>query len=52
MRRDVPRRAAIVSELDAIHPELATLKVPASYAQQLFELRLHLDYVRKQLASP
>ncbi len=49
---DAARRAAIVSELDAIHPELATLKVPASYAQQLFELRLHLDYVRKQLASP
>jgi TRAP transporter TAXI family solute receptor len=46
------RRAAILSELDAINPELATLKVPASYAQQLFELRMHLDYVRTRLANP
>lgn len=48
---DAARRAAIRQELDAIHPELATLKVPASYAQQLFELRMHLDFVRTRLAT-
>jgi TRAP transporter TAXI family solute receptor len=44
--------AAIREELDAIRPTLATLKVPTSYAQQLFELRLHLDFVRDRLAAP
>lgn len=45
------RLTEIRGELGEIHPKLATLKVPASYAQQLFELRLHLDYVRRRLAG-
>ena len=48
---DAVRRTAIRNELDALQPELAALKVPASYAQQLFELRLHLDFIRTRLAK-
>jgi uncharacterized protein len=48
---DAERRATIRGELDELHPKLAALKVPASYAQQLFELRLHLDFVRARLAN-
>lgn len=49
---DAERRAAIRRELDELQPHLAALKVPPSYAQQLFELRLHLDFVRARLANP
>jgi len=49
---DAERRRAIRDELDALHPQLTMLKVPDSYAEQLFELRMHLDFVRARLASP
>lgn len=46
---DSRRRTAIQQELDELQQRLGTLKVPAAYAQQLYELRLHLDFVRARL---
>jgi hypothetical protein len=48
---DAGRRGAIASELDDMQIDLAGLKVPASYAQQLYQLRLHLDFVRTRLGD-
>jgi hypothetical protein len=39
-------RVAIRGELDEMQQRLATLKVPPAYTQQLYDLRLHLDFVR------
>jgi TRAP transporter TAXI family solute receptor len=43
------QRNAIRGELDEIQMRVATLKIPPSYAHQLYRLRMHLDYVRSQL---
>jgi len=39
------------AELDRIEREVAQLQVPLSYADQLFNLRLHIRYVRSELVA-
>lgn len=43
---DAERRAEIRAELDTLQGRLATLKIPPSYTQQLYDLRVHLNFVR------
>jgi len=38
-------------ELDRIEREVAQINVPLSYADQLFNLRLHIRFVRRELHS-
>jgi hypothetical protein len=40
---------AIQAELDRLQALLATLKIPSSYTQQLYDLRMHLNFVRARL---
>ncbi|HEX9461144.1 MAG TPA: TAXI family TRAP transporter solute-binding subunit [Alphaproteobacteria bacterium] len=42
-------RRTLLHELDGIEPYLLRLKVPISYAQQLYDLRQHVDFVRARL---
>ena len=42
-------RGKLLHELDAIERHLLKLKVPLSYAQQLYDLRGHLAFVRSRL---
>jgi TRAP transporter TAXI family solute receptor len=46
---DIRQKLAVRAELDELQQRLATLKVPPAYAQQLYDLRLHLDFVRARL---
>ncbi|MDX1594842.1 MAG: TAXI family TRAP transporter solute-binding subunit [Gammaproteobacteria bacterium] len=46
---DEPTRAWADDELDRIEAEVAQLQVPLSYADQLFNLRLHIRFVRREL---
>ena len=39
-------------ELDRIEREVAQINVPLSYADQLFNLRLHIRFVRRELHMP
>lgn len=45
------RRAAVVAELDSIQGQVAHLHVPNAYAQRLYDLRGHIDLVRKLIGS-
>lgn len=47
---DVQRRRELRTEVDEIETKLSRLKVPVSYAQQLYDLRLHVDFVRARLS--
>ncbi len=47
---DPGQRAKLRSELDEIQARLLKLKVPISYAKQLYDLRLHVDFVRARLS--
>ncbi|MBL8833447.1 MAG: ABC transporter substrate-binding protein [Rhodospirillales bacterium] len=41
------QRAALLSELDVLQANAGALKVPAGYADMLFNLRLHIRFVRE-----
>ena len=43
------RLGAIRRELDGLQQRLSNLRVSAAYAQQLYQLRMHLDFVRARL---
>jgi hypothetical protein len=38
-------------ELDRVEQEVRRIDVPLSYAQALYDLRLHIDYVRGEVAA-
>jgi len=48
---DPSGRDAIVAELDRLQSEVGTLEVPLSYTDNLYHLRLHIEFV-KRLALP
>ena len=39
------------SELDRIEAEVRKVSIPWSYAEELYQLRVHIQYVRDQLAA-
>lgn len=43
-------KAALARELDAMMREVRVLKVPLSYADQAYDLRLHIDLIRRDIA--
>ncbi len=45
------QRAALLSELDVLQAAAGALKVPAGYADMLFNLRLHIRFVREIVAE-
>jgi TRAP transporter TAXI family solute receptor len=47
---DTKRRSELRSEVDDIESKLSKLRVPVSYAQQLYDLRLHVEFVRTRLS--
>jgi len=46
------RRQALVAELDSIQSQVGAIKVPSGYAQNLYELRLHIDFVQRLIEAP
>ena len=40
--------AAHVRRLDALESEIASVEIPLSYADELYNLHLHIDYVRRK----
>jgi hypothetical protein len=44
-------RGRSLAELDTLQSEVGKLKVPLSYADQLFALRLHIQFVRKLIEN-
>jgi hypothetical protein len=47
---DRAARAAVVAELEKLQQEAEALKVPASYADILYNLRQHIRFVREIVA--
>lgn len=45
-------RQALVAELDTIQSQVGAINVPSGYAQNLYELRLHVDFVRRLIEVP
>jgi len=45
------RRAALIAELDSIQVQVSHVHVPNAYAQSLYDLRGHIDLVRKLIGS-
>jgi TRAP transporter TAXI family solute receptor len=45
------QRAALLSELDVLQARAGALKVPSGYADMLFNLRLHIRFVREIVAE-
>jgi TRAP transporter TAXI family solute receptor len=43
---DVSKRETLASELDALEQRIRRVKVPASYSNQLYDLKLHIGFVR------
>ncbi|MEM9176287.1 MAG: TAXI family TRAP transporter solute-binding subunit [Myxococcota bacterium] len=43
--------AAALAEADRIEREVAEVEAPASYAQELYDLHLHVEFVQRQLAA-
>ncbi|MBL8807952.1 MAG: TAXI family TRAP transporter solute-binding subunit [Rhodospirillales bacterium] len=48
---DAARRAALIAELDELQSKAGALKVPTGYADMLFNLRLHIRFVREIVAA-
>ena len=46
-----PERIVLLRRLDAIEAAVNKTKVPASFADQFYSLRGHIDFVRSRLAS-
>lgn len=42
---------AAIAEADRIEREVSEVEAPASYAQELYDLHLHLEFVQRQLAA-
>lgn len=42
-------RTALLSELDKLQHELSAIRIPLAYAEDLYHLRRHIDWVRSQL---
>jgi TRAP transporter TAXI family solute receptor len=42
-------RAMLLSELDKLQQELGEIRIPLAYAEDLYHLRRHIDWVRSQL---
>ena len=38
-----------LAQLDGIAAEVAKVETPTSYAEELYSLRLHIDFVRRKL---
>lgn len=47
--RDPQERAALLEELDRVEQEVADIHVPLSFMSQVYDLRMHLDMVRRRL---
>jgi hypothetical protein len=47
---DAERRRCI-ADLDRVQSEVGNIKVPLSYSDQLFALRLHIQFVRNMIKS-
>jgi TRAP transporter TAXI family solute receptor len=45
---DPAERAAIVAELDDLQSEVGTIEVPLSYTDNLYHLRLHIEFVKRR----
>jgi TRAP-type uncharacterized transport system substrate-binding protein len=45
------KHAALVRRLDEIEKAVKQMKVPASFADQFYSLRQHIDYVRERLVN-
>jgi TRAP transporter TAXI family solute receptor len=45
-------RAAIAAALDALQAEVGNIEVPLSYAESLFHLRLHIEFVKRRVSAP
>jgi hypothetical protein len=46
------QRAELLKRLDEIEKRIVTVKLPASFADQLYVLRQHLHFVRNQILQP
>ena len=44
------RRAALITELDAIQAQVAQINVPSTYSQSLYDLRFHVDFIKQLIA--
>jgi TRAP transporter TAXI family solute receptor len=44
--------AAYLADLDRIDAEVRKVKIPWAYAEELYQLRLHISYVRESLGNP
>jgi hypothetical protein len=42
-------RTVLLSELDKLQQELGEIRIPLAYAEDLYHLRRHIDWVRTQL---
>lgn len=49
--RDAKSRAQMVEHLDRLQRDVGKLKVPLSYAEQLYHLRLHIEFLRQRMAA-
>ncbi|MGB0671006.1 MAG: hypothetical protein ACPGNT_05880, partial [Rhodospirillales bacterium] len=49
---DDAARMAALEKLDALESEVRNLKVPLSYADEAYALRVHLNLVRSKIANP
>lgn len=44
-------RGEILAQLDVLQDEAGRVNVPLAYAEHLYHLRLHIDFVRKRIAA-
>jgi hypothetical protein len=42
-------RSALSAELDQLQRELGAIRIPLAYAEDLYHLRRHIDWVRSRL---
>ena len=49
---DAEARRALLGELEELHRRVGEVKVPLSYAEDLYHLRLHIMFVRQRLEDP
>jgi TRAP transporter TAXI family solute receptor len=49
--RDPKTRAQMAEHLDRLQRDVGKLKVPLSYAEQLYHLRLHIEFLRQRMTA-
>ncbi len=49
--RDPKTRAQMAEHLDRLQRDVGKLKVPLAYAEQLYHLRLHIEFLRQRMAA-